>query len=81
MEYIIPMAVGAFAGYLASRVTGRRAGRFGLIGYLLLGIAGGFVGSFLFQIVDFVLNPILSSIVTPFVGAVVLIWLARLVAR
>jgi len=80
MELIVPILIGAVAGYLASRVM-KGGNRFGLIGYVLLGIAGGMVGNFLFGLVDFVIGGILGMIVTPMIGAIVLIWLARLIAK
>ena len=80
MDLIIPIAIGAIAGYLASRVM-KGGTRFGIIGYILLGIAGGIVGKFLFGLVGFVIGGILGTIVTPMVGAIVLIWLARLIAK
>lgn len=78
MEYIVPILIGGIAGYLASRIM-KGGRRFGLIGYVLLGIAGGMVGNFLFGLVDFVIDGVLGLIVTPMIGAIVLIWLARLI--
>jgi len=80
MELIVPILIGGVAGYLASRIM-KGGNRFGLIGYILLGIAGGIVGNFLFGLVGFVIAGILGTIVTPMAGAIVLIWLARMIAK
>ena len=80
MDLIIPIVIGAVAGFLASRIM-KGGGRFGLIGYILLGIAGGIVGKFLFGLVGVVIGGILGTFVTPTIGAIVLIWLARLISR
>lgn len=78
MGLIAWLVVGGIAGWLASKVipTG-----LGLIGNILVGIVGGFLGGFLFNAIGEVGMTGLSlwSIFVAFVGAVVLLYLIRLV--
>jgi uncharacterized membrane protein YeaQ/YmgE (transglycosylase-associated protein family) len=70
------LIVGAIAGWLASMFMGR--GGYGLIGDIIMGIIGAFVGGLLFS---FLLPGssvgLIGSIVVAFIGAVVLIALVR----
>jgi H+ antiporter protein len=73
------IAIGAVAGWLASIVVGGG----GLIRYIITGLIGAFVGSFLLQALGVSLgigNPLVSQIVTATIGAIVVVFLARLIA-
>lgn len=74
---LIVAVIGIIAGFLASLVVGGG----GLIQYLLSGIIGAFVGSYLLRALGVNLgisNPLVSSIVTSAIGAIVVVLLARL---
>lgn len=76
---LVAIAIGAVAGWLASLVMGGG----GLIRYIVTGLIGAFVGSFLLQFLGVSLgigNPLISQIVTATIGAIVVVFLARLVA-
>jgi uncharacterized membrane protein YeaQ/YmgE (transglycosylase-associated protein family) len=73
------IVVGLIAGWLADRFV--KGGRFGLIGDLIVGLIGALLGGFL---VGFLLQGsssvgLFGSIVVAFIGAVVLIYILRLV--
>ena len=70
------LAIGAVAGWLAGTIM--KGGGFGLLGNILIGIVGGVVGGFLFGLLGVVAGGLIGSIVTATVGAVVLLYLARL---
>jgi uncharacterized membrane protein YeaQ/YmgE (transglycosylase-associated protein family) len=74
------IVVGAIAGWLSGEVMKGRG--FGLLGNIFVGIAGGLVGgwlaSALFNIADAMNGFNVTSILTAFVGAVVLIVVVRL---
>ncbi|HSN73948.1 MAG TPA: GlsB/YeaQ/YmgE family stress response membrane protein [Anaerolineae bacterium] len=76
------LVVGLIAGFLASRVM--RGGGSGLIGDIIVGIVGALIGGFLaatlLNIPDAVNGINLTSILVAFVGAVILLWLLRLVS-
>lgn len=77
---LIWIVVGLVAGVLASYVVG---GGFGIVGDILVGIAGAFVGGWLFSALE-IRNPlggILGTILVAFVGACVLLGLLRLFRR
>lgn len=77
---LIWIVVGLVAGVLASYVMG---GGFGLVGDILVGIAGAFIGGWLFSAFE-IRNPlggIAGTILVAFIGAVVLLGLLRLVRR
>jgi uncharacterized membrane protein YeaQ/YmgE (transglycosylase-associated protein family) len=77
MQLLWFLLIGLAAGWLASAVMGSR---FGLIGDLIIGVIGAFVGGFLFSLFGFSSAGLLGSLITAFVGAVVLILILR-VAR
>ncbi len=76
------LVVGLIAGFLASRVMS--GGGSGLIGDIIVGIVGALIGGFLaatlLNIPDAVNGINLTSILVAFVGAVILLWLLRLVS-
>ena len=79
--FIIWLIVGAVAGWLAGLIM--KGSGYGLIGDIIIGIVGGFIGSWLWGVLR--LPPIggfwISAIITATVGAIVLIFLVRLVRR
>ncbi|PRY44112.1 putative membrane protein YeaQ/YmgE (transglycosylase-associated protein family) [Spirosoma oryzae] len=73
MGILVSILVGAVAGWLADLVFKRFS--FSLIVQILLGIVGGFVGGMLFGKSEGVLDSILTS----FVGAVIVLGIAALI--
>lgn len=78
MGLIAWLIVGAIAGWLASRVI---PSGLGLVGDIVVGILGGFIGGFLFRAIG---EPGMTgfsiwSIFVAFIGAVVLLYVIRLV--
>ncbi len=77
-QLIIWLLVGLIAGWLAKLVVG---GPTGLLGYLIAGLLGGFVGSWLFNALGWRLNlgnDIVELVITSAIGAAVVILLAKL---
>ena len=79
MDLLTWLIVGLIAGVLASLVMGG----VGLIGDIVVGIVGAFVGGWLFgQLgVTTPFSGLAGTIFTAFVGAVVLLFILRLVTR
>ena len=75
------IVVGLIAGWLAGQVM--RGGGYGLIGDIVVGVIGGllggFIASYFFQVGDPMSGINLPSIVIAFLGAVLLLFLLRLV--
>lgn len=77
---LIWCVIGLVAGLLASAVVG---GGFGLVGDILVGIAGAFIGGFIFDKLD-IASPaggIVGTIIVAFVGSCVLLLVLRLLRR
>lgn len=73
MGILVSILVGAVAGWLADLVFKRFS--FSLFAEILLGIAGGFVGGWIFGSG----GSIVDQILTAFVGAVIILGIAALI--
>ncbi len=75
--------VGAIAGWLAGLVMKGRG--FGLFGNIAIGVVGGLVGGWLagalFNISNAISGFNLQTIVVAFLGAVLVLWVLRLLRR
>ena len=67
--------VGLIAGCLAGKVM--KGGGYGTLMDIVLGIAGGVIGGFVFGLLGLSASGLTGSIIVSFVGAVILIWLVR----
>ncbi len=77
---LIFLLIGALAGWLAGIVV--RGGGFGLIGDIVVGVIGSFIGGWLFGLLHIARGSgFLGSVIGAFVGAVVLLLVLRLVRR
>lgn len=77
---LIFLAIGLVAGWLASLILGGG----GLLRNLIVGVIGAFVGGWLLSIAGVSLpigNALLSQIITATIGAIVVILVARVIAR
>lgn len=75
---VVLAVIGIIAGFLASILVGGG----GLIQYLLSGVIGAFVGSYLLNALGVNLgikNELAAQIVTATIGAIVVVLLARLI--
>ena len=74
------IVVGAIAGWLSGQVMKGRG--FGLLGDIIVGVVGGLIGGFLAEALFKVPNAVsgfnLTSILVAFLGAVLLLFVARL---
>jgi uncharacterized membrane protein YeaQ/YmgE (transglycosylase-associated protein family) len=77
---VIILVVGLISGWLASFVVGG----YGAVRYLVTGLLGAIVGSYLFAALNVRLpigDPLVAQIVVAAIGAIVLVLLARLIVR
>ena len=77
---VIILVVGLVAGWLASFVVGGN----GAARYLVTGLLGAIVGSYLFAALNIrmpISDPLVAQIVVAAIGAIVLVLLARLIVR
>ena len=68
------LIVGLLAGWIAGQLT--RGSGFGLLGNLLVGVIGAFVGGVLFWVLGLTAQNLIGQIVTAVVGAVVALFIA-----
>jgi uncharacterized membrane protein YeaQ/YmgE (transglycosylase-associated protein family) len=73
------LLIGLIAGWLASMVM--KGSRHGLLGYLIIGVIGALLGGWLFGVLGIGAGGLIGALITAFVGAVVLIFLLRLIQR
>ena len=78
-QILITLLIGLVAGWLASLVVGGG----GLLRYIITGIIGAFVGTFVLGALGIKLrlgNSVLEQIVAAAVGAIIVVILARIIA-
>lgn len=73
------LLIGLAAGWLASMVM--KGGGHSLLTYLVIGVIGALLGGWLFSVLGIAAGGLLGSLITAFVGAVVLILLLRVLRR
>ena len=80
MDILTWIIVGLVAGVLASFVAG---GGYGLLGDILIGIVGAFIGGWIFSKMGWhtPFGGLAGTIFVAFIGAVVLLLLLRLIRR
>lgn len=71
------LVIGLIAGWLAGKIVG--GGGFGLIGDLVVGVIGSYIGGYLFKVLDLVSYGTIGEIIMATVGAIVLLWIIRLI--
>ena len=78
--FLIWIAVGLVAGWLASVVVG---GGYGLVGDIVVGIVGSFLGGFVFRSLHLrtPFHGLAATIFVAFIGAVLLLLVLRLLRR
>ena len=73
------LIIGLAAGWLAGKVM--KGSGYGLIGDLVIGVIGAFLGGWIFGLLHIAAGGLLGLLVMAFVGAVVLVWLLRMLKR
>lgn len=76
---IIFLLIGAIAGWLAGQIM--KGGGYGLVGDIIVGIIGAFVGGWLFGRLGIAAGGIIGMIIAATVGAIILIALLRMIKR
>lgn len=76
MRILLIIFIGGVAGWLAGKVTKGKG--FGFWGNVAIGILGSLIGGFLFRFFGLLAYGLLGHLLMAFLGAVVLLWLVRL---
>jgi uncharacterized membrane protein YeaQ/YmgE (transglycosylase-associated protein family) len=80
VSLLIFLAIGAVAGWLAGSLM--KGGGFGLLGNIVVGIIGAFVGGFLFNLIGISAGAgLVGSLITSVTGAVVLLFVVGLIKK
>lgn len=80
MEIVVTLIIGAVAGWLGSQIF--RGSSLGLIGNIVVGVLGSFVGYWLLGKLDVNLGDgLIGSILTGAVGAIVILALINLIFK
>jgi len=73
------LVIGGIAGWLASNFMKGKG--MGIIMNIILGILGAFVGAFVFPILGIHISGILGDILRPTGGAIIVLFLAKFLAK
>jgi uncharacterized membrane protein YeaQ/YmgE (transglycosylase-associated protein family) len=79
MHFLWFILIGIAAGWLAGKIM--QGSGFGVLGDLVIGVVGAILGGFLFGLFGLHAVGLIGSLVTATVGAIVLLYLIRLVKR
>ncbi len=78
-DLIYWIVVGLIAGWLAGKVM--KGAGYGVLIDIILGILGAIVGGWVFGLLQLHAGGPIGSIIVAFVGAVILVWITRLVKK
>ena len=73
---LVFLAIGIFAGFIAGKIM--KGSGFGLIGDLVIGVAGSFIGVWVFGLLGISSGGILGLLAASVVGALLLLYIIRL---
>ena len=80
MGFIAWIVTGLIAGWLAGKVM--KGGGYGVVVDIVLGILGGFLGGKIFNMLGiWPGGGMIGAIIVAFVGAVILVWITRLIKK
>ena len=73
------LIIGVMAGWLAGQLM--KGGGYGLVGDLVIGVIGAFIGGWLLGGLGLFAGGLIGSLITATIGAIVLLFLIRLVKK
>lgn len=79
MSFIWFKFIGLISGLIAGKLM--RGGGFGWLVNLIVGVAGGVLGGWMFSALGIHTSSIIGSLITSVVGAIVLLWIVGLINR
>ena len=79
MQFIWFIVIGLVAGWLAGQFM--KGGGFGVVGDIVVGVLGAMLGGWLFNALGVSWGGLVGSIVVATIGAIVLIFIVRLIKR
>jgi uncharacterized membrane protein YeaQ/YmgE (transglycosylase-associated protein family) len=79
MHLVWFLLIGLVAGWLAGKLT--RGAGFGVLGDIVIGVIGAFIGGFLFSLLGIGAAGTIGSLVVATIGAVVLVYIVRAIKK
>lgn len=80
MDIIVTLLIGAAAGWLGGQIY--KGSSLGLLGNIVVGIVGGFVGNKIFGLLDISIGSgWIGSIITGAAGAIVILFLINVILK
>ena len=79
MGIIISLLLGCLAGFCAGKLM--KGGGYGVIMNIVLGLFGGALGGWLFDLLGISWGGILGQLGTAIIGAVAILWVASLIKK
>ena len=79
MDLIIFLVIGALVGWLAGVIM--KGGGFGVIGNIIVGILGAMLGGWLLPRLDITIGGEFGGFITAVIGAVILLFIVRLIKK
>jgi uncharacterized membrane protein YeaQ/YmgE (transglycosylase-associated protein family) len=79
MEFLWFILIGIAAGWLAGQIM--KGGGYGLVGDLVVGVIGALLGGWLFGLAGIASVGLIGQLVVATIGAIVLIFLLRLIKK
>ncbi|MBN2011032.1 GlsB/YeaQ/YmgE family stress response membrane protein [candidate division KSB1 bacterium] len=76
---LVFLVVGILAGFIAGKIWKGKG--FGLLGDLIIGVIGSFIGVWLFGLLNISSAGLLGLLIAAVVGALILLYLLRMVKR
>lgn len=73
MDFIMWIIMGIVVGWIASKIWKRKS--LSILGYLVVGVVGSFIGGFLFNLLGLSFGGVLGSLVTSVIGALLLLYI------
>lgn len=79
MHLVWFLLVGLVAGWLAGKLT--KGSGYGVVGDVVIGVLGAFVGGFLFRLVGISAYGTIGSVIVATIGAIVLVWVVGMLKK
>ena len=76
---LIFLVIGIIAGFLAGKIM--RGKGFGVLGDLLVGVVGSFIGYWIYGLLGIASSGIIGAIICALVGALVLLYIIRMAKK
>jgi len=78
-SFVIFIVLGALAGWISGLVT--KGQGFGVLGNIIVGIVGAFLGGFIFGLLGISAHNFLGQLIFAVLGALLFLWLLRFIKK